>query len=536
MKKILTSAFSLLTSLAVISGSSVLEVAAEAAVVHGVLDMSSEEVTCGEIDGIVLDMPEMPEALGNFKAGAYNYGYDLDGNNAEVYKAFMQLINPSLDPITVDLPEPLTFTSSSRSFSETEKEDFYNLVFSNCKPGMDCATFDMPEIFWLDDGMISVSVGSMPYSYNWFTGKYTYTIDKLIITPAALEAFGSVEDIWDYKERLMKEIEDFPVKGNTRYEQLKSIQDAIALRTYYDTDAKFRSSAVGTLVEPGVVCEGYSKAFKLICDRIGIPCVCVFGNWDKETSMAHMWNYVLMDDDKWYAMDVTWDDYDGDYGLEVVYTHFLKGSDSFYSNHTPSADYNITVFNYPPLQKKNYDIANAKPIVTEPVVTEPETTTTSSMTTSTTTTLTTTTTTEKTTTTIRTTSTTTTRKTTTSTTTKTTTTKPTTTTTEAATTKRPPRTTTTTTRRTTTTTTRRTTTTTTTVPVTTVTTTTAPPEPLYGDLNGDGIISIADLIYCTNAVHGAVERSWICDLNGDGHLGAFDVLLMKKILIASGNY
>ena len=516
MKKFLSSAFSLLTSISVLSSVCTFNFSAMA-VESGVIDMSEEELIIGDLDEIVLDMPDMPEALGNFRNGAYNYGYDLDANNSAVYSAFEKLVDPSLDPITVKLPEPLTFTSSSRTFNDTEKEEFYNLVFSNCKPGMDSAMFDRPEIFWIDDGMISVSVGSMPYSYSRSSDMYKFTIDKLIITPAALPAFESVDQINEYKSELLKEVENFPVSGNTRYEQLKSIQDNIALRTFYDTDAKFRSSAVGTLVEPGVVCEGYSKAFKLICDRIGIPCVCVFGNWDKETSMAHMWNYVLMDDNKWYAMDVTWDDYDGDYGLDVVYTHFLKGSDSFFSNHTPSEDYNLTYFQYPPLQKQNYNVADAIPLSDAPV--QETTTSTAAVTTTTTTTtaaVSTTTTKNTTTTTAKPTTTTTTAKTTTSTTTTTTTS---TTTTKATTT-------------TTVTTTK--TTTTTAPPVTTVTTSTAPPASLYGDLNKDGVISIADLILCVSSVHGAVPADPICDLSEDGHLGAFDVLLMKRILIQSG--
>ena len=99
-----------------------------------------------------------------------------------------------------------------------------------------------------------------------------------------------------------------PVTGANRYEILKNIHDYISKTTYYDLNAKFSSSALGALVEPGVVCEGYSEAFKLICDRLNIPCVCVFGNLIEEDNAGHMWNYVKMEDGKWYGMDVTWDD------------------------------------------------------------------------------------------------------------------------------------------------------------------------------------------------------------------------------------
>ena len=86
---------------------------------------------------------------------------------------------------------------------------------------------------------------------------------------------------------------------------------------------------MGALVEPGVVCEGYAKAFKIICDKINIPCVVVFGNYDETEDAAHMWNYVQMEDGIWYAIDVTWDDVDGEDGREIKYQYFIKGSKYF---------------------------------------------------------------------------------------------------------------------------------------------------------------------------------------------------------------
>lgn len=51
------------------------------------------------------------------------------------------------------------------------------------------------------------------------------------------------------------------------------------------------------------VCEGYSCAFKLLCDELGVPCICVSGSM---TSLsAHMWNYVQMENGQWYQVDVT---------------------------------------------------------------------------------------------------------------------------------------------------------------------------------------------------------------------------------------
>jgi hypothetical protein len=66
----------------------------------------------------------------------------------------------------------------------------------------------------------------------------------------------------------------------------------------------------GRAGKKGPVCEGYAKAFKVLCDRLQIPCVLVDG--DAKSSLngqpgGHMWNYVCLSG-RWYAVDVTWND------------------------------------------------------------------------------------------------------------------------------------------------------------------------------------------------------------------------------------
>ena len=60
----------------------------------------------------------------------------------------------------------------------------------------------------------------------------------------------------------------------------------------------------------GVVCEGYAKAFKVLCDQLGVPAVCVSGLSDKSrTGSGHMWNLAQIGG-VWYLVDATWDDSD----------------------------------------------------------------------------------------------------------------------------------------------------------------------------------------------------------------------------------
>lgn len=495
MKKLFSSAFSLLTSAALLVGASPLPSLAEDSTPQFVEIAEDETLTISELDKSALSGGGAVQIAANYDYdnGAYNLGYYLDANNAEVYSKMMELINPSLDVITVTLPEPLVIESTSWYF-DINTSAASNAVFGACRSGIECASFDIPELFWLDVNNISIGVKSVQQK-RVSSRKYTYTVYQLTIVPAYYDGFASFDEVFDYKTKLEEAVENFDVKGSTRYEQLKYIHDKIAKFTYYDLDGQFSGSCLGGLVVPGVVCEGYSKAFKLICDRLGIPCVCIFGNYDPDEMSAHMWNYVQMEDGKWYGMDVTWDDFDGKYGYEIVYDFFLKGSKSFFKQHTEGTEYALAYFTYPTISESDFD--PTKPIVT--------TTTTATTTTSTTTTTTTATTTAEPTTTST-----------------ATTTVPTTTTTTA-----PPTTTTTTTTTAMTTTAEPTTTTTAT------TTTAAPPTYEHGDVNHDGIVSIADLVCCAEQALGIPDVPCYDELTGDGVVDMFDVIALRQLMLNS---
>ena len=70
------------------------------------------------------------------------------------------------------------------------------------------------------------------------------------------------------------------------------------------------TALMGNTGEYGPVCEGYAKAFKILCDRLEIPCVLVSGIADNGSGVpeAHMWNAVMLGDNEWYGVDVTWND------------------------------------------------------------------------------------------------------------------------------------------------------------------------------------------------------------------------------------
>ena len=101
-------------------------------------------------------------------------------------------------------------------------------------------------------------------------------------------------------------------------EQYRRIHDDICSMAVYNYDAAAAGvvsqahTAYGLLVDgDAVVCEGYAKAFKVLCDAVGLPCMLIAGESVQSGQFTgisnHMWNAVCLDG-KWYSVDLTWND------------------------------------------------------------------------------------------------------------------------------------------------------------------------------------------------------------------------------------
>ncbi len=252
---------------------------------------------------------------------------------------------------TFDLKEPVTVTAEGSELGDAEKRELGQRVQSITQTAIDAFAADLPGIkFWTDPARSS-------FSYS-ISGRASS--DGTVFTVSSVNAKIAVgESYYDpagMSQALMSVISGFEPDGTTMLEMVRSIHDFVAGRTVYDKTAEWCYSPFGALVDGRAVCEGYAEAFKLLCDYNGIPCVCVSGTGNSEN---HMWNCVRMDDGKWYAVDVTWDDQ-----TKISYSYFLVGSSTevtgsktFSQNHTPNGDLSLTgfkTFDYPDLSETKY--------------------------------------------------------------------------------------------------------------------------------------------------------------------------------------
>lgn len=137
--------------------------------------------------------------------------------------------------------------------------------------------------------------------------------------------------------------------GLDEFQTLKYFHDYIILNCSYDADEENCSNAYGVFIDGKAVCEGYARAFKYLCDKVGIPCELVIGNTDIE----HMWNIVEIDGN-WYHVDVTWDDpknKDGDY---ISYSYFNLSDEQIFIDHTVNDTYTLPIANSLDMNYFNY--------------------------------------------------------------------------------------------------------------------------------------------------------------------------------------
>ncbi|MGI6256072.1 MAG: S-layer homology domain-containing protein [Acutalibacter sp.] len=229
----------------------------------------------------------------------------------------------------------------------------YRSLYTDICAAITALRYDRADALWLSD----MSYGILCTT----TDRYHFTTGNVVF--AFRLFFGGQEGVMYQRQMESAQAIAAQVNRNAdRYDQLLQVYDMLADQSTYNYEAleeqgtmmenlshmAYSCLVAGDQYEP--VCDGYSKAFKVICDLLEIPCVLV-------SSDTHMWNNVKMEDGWWYNLDLTWDD-TGDAGY---HDFFLVGSQtvvdgtvfSAYPAHVEvnpwqtSSDLNNVVFTFP---------------------------------------------------------------------------------------------------------------------------------------------------------------------------------------------
>jgi len=218
---------------------------------------------------------------------------------------------------------------------------------------------DNPKYFWIGHGNEQkiTTLGNMIKEMH-IGFKQSYTEDEII-------------KMYNEINKAVAPIVDAVNKIPTICEKLKYIHDyLIKLIVYKYGDDYNKYNIYGALIDHESVCEGYAEAFTFISQLTNIPTIIV-------NSETHEWNFVKMDDDKWYAMDVTYDDpkignmeFKSGNDKNKKYDYFLIGTESSIITdnvkmlYRESPDHKLlnyllvessTGFNFPELSDKSYN-------------------------------------------------------------------------------------------------------------------------------------------------------------------------------------
>ena len=129
------------------------------------------------------------------------------------------------------------------------------------------------------------------------------------------------DDMTDYEKALS--IFDW-ICVNTVYDYINAENQYYYLGVYYTENCAYYLE--GVFLQGIAVCDGYSKAYSLLCNMEGIECVRVAGTTGKDS--LHAWNKVKIDG-VFYGVDITWTELKND-GNEILTHRYFLVSDAFF--------------------------------------------------------------------------------------------------------------------------------------------------------------------------------------------------------------
>ena len=238
------------------------------------------------------------------------------------------------------------------------QEDGEETLNNSFQLAINALTFDNPELFYIDITKIHLvteiitKAFSTTYRISIGGNGKSYLADEF---PNLREVNTEISNLENIKNEILSKT------GENDIENLRIVHDYLVDTIEYDGEAgKTVYNIYGALVNKKAVCEGYARSYKLILDELGIPCIIVCGIAKNSSGdiESHAWNYVQIED-KWYAVDVTWDDPviigNGNLTDDIRYRYFLIGAEELSKDHFE--DGNIAVefkFEYPVLSYTNY--------------------------------------------------------------------------------------------------------------------------------------------------------------------------------------
>ncbi len=293
----------------------------------------------------------------------YNTELSEQGYYYEQLNPYSKLIYDNLNNNKENMKTGTYRINFGNSFKELlSQENGSDLLQEYYQAAMETFLYENPDVFYLDATKMYINIQT---TKKIFTTIYDVFIDKGSNINYLAKGFISKEDVLKYEDQINSEVQKIVAKTTEKndYEKILTIHDYLVDNVSYDETISKDNiyNMYGAIVSKEAVCEGYAKAFKYLLDQVKIESVIIIGNAsDSEgKTQSHAWNYVLLNN-KWYAVDVTWDDPiiigGGKLTQTNKYKYFLKGSKNISKDHEEIYTFveNGKVYKHPILDEEDY--------------------------------------------------------------------------------------------------------------------------------------------------------------------------------------
>lgn len=191
--------------------------------------------------------------------------------------------------------------------------------------------YDNPECYYISNEYVISTTDFKLFEYSTLNLSYTInSTDEIDIKNKELEI--AIDTI--LQANITEDMTDF--------EKEVAIHDALVEHvSYYEYEdinkiPSIKHTAYGALVQKEAVCDGYSKAFKMLLEEAGIESIIVSGSTEE---VAHAWNIVTLEDEH-YHVDVTSDKFEQD-SKYVIHAYFNLTDEDISKTHVIDSSFKL---------------------------------------------------------------------------------------------------------------------------------------------------------------------------------------------------
>lgn len=240
------------------------------------------------------------------------------------------------------------FVSNTNDFTPYGKQDLLNIIYTMINNGIENFTLYCPKEYtsciddaktFTDDDDLLTHINNFVHPYNSILRIKTTIMASGEVHFKAIYLYSKeeIDKINVEVDRILLEINQ-NLDKEKEHADIRAVHDYIINNTKYDLVNKDEDKnylAYGALFNHSATCSGYTDLMAIFLSKMGYDNYKVATTGVEEGQSGHVWNAVKIED-KWYHLDLTWDDPVDEKANHLYHKYFLLTSEQL-----ETADKNI---------------------------------------------------------------------------------------------------------------------------------------------------------------------------------------------------